>query len=59
MYNVLGWLLLVVAGVFITLLLLHAESNKPISFKFTIPSVVIISLCVGYGIHFLLIASGV
>lgn len=59
MYNVLGWLLLVTSGVFITILVMHVGSDKQLSYKFTIPSVLVISFCLGYGIHFLLLANGI
>lgn len=58
MFDVLGWLLLVLAGVLITLLALHVESEKKLSYKFTITVLVISSFCVGYGMHFLLMATG-
>jgi hypothetical protein len=58
MYDFIGWLLLVIAGIFITLIVFHVESEKPISYKFTITSVIIVSFCVGYGIHFLMLGLG-
>jgi hypothetical protein len=58
MYDVLGWLLIVVAAIFLVLIVLHVESEKKLSLKFTIISLVIASFCVGYGIHFLLLNAG-
>nr|MDO8086424.1 hypothetical protein [Candidatus Sigynarchaeum springense] len=58
MYDILGWLLIIVAAILLVLVVLHVESEKKLSLKFTIISVVIASFCIGYGIHFLLLNSG-
>jgi len=58
MYDVVGWLLLVVAVIFIILVVFHVESEKPISYKFTITSVIIVSFCIGYGIHYIMLGMG-
>jgi len=57
-YDGLGWLFVVVASIFIVLLVLHVESEKKLSYKFTITAVIVISLCLGYGIHFFLVSAG-
>ncbi len=58
MYDILGWLLIIVAAIFLILIVLHVESEKKLSLKFTIISVIIAALCIGYGIHFLLLNTG-
>ncbi|NMC07461.1 MAG: hypothetical protein GYA24_19755 [Candidatus Lokiarchaeota archaeon] len=58
MFDILGWLLIILAVVFLVLVVLHVESDKSLSLKFTIISVVIASFCIGYGIHFLLLNAG-
>jgi hypothetical protein len=58
LYDILGWLLIAVAAIFLILVVLHVESEKKLSLKFTIISVVIAALCIGYGIHFLLLNTG-
>lgn len=58
MYEVLGWLLIVVAVIFLILVVFHVESEKPISYKFTITSVIIVSFCIGYGIHYIMLGMG-
>ena len=58
MYDILGWLLIAVAAIFLILVVLHVESEKKLSLKFTIISVIIAALCIGYGIHFLLLNTG-
>jgi len=55
----LGWLFIIVAVIFGALLVLHVESEKKLSLKFTIISVIILSFCIGYGVHFWLLAAGV
>jgi len=57
-YLALGWMLIVVSGIFITLLILHVESEKKLSYKFTITAIVVISLCIGYGVQFFLLNAG-
>ncbi|HME50969.1 MAG TPA: hypothetical protein VKM55_02015 [Candidatus Lokiarchaeia archaeon] len=54
----LGWLLIIIAAIVATLLVLHVESEKKLSYKFTIISVIILSFCIGYGIQFWLLAGG-
>jgi hypothetical protein len=58
MYEIIGWLLIVVAAIFIVLIVLHVESEKKLSFKFTIIAVIITAFCMGYGIHFFLLNAG-
>ena len=58
-YSVLGWLLVIIGGIFATLLVLHVESEKKLSYKFTITSVIILSFCIGFGVQFWLLALGV
>nr|MDO8114271.1 hypothetical protein [Candidatus Sigynarchaeota archaeon] len=58
MFALYGWLLFIVAGIFLTLLILHVESEKKLSYKFTIIAVIIASFCIGYGVHFLLLEVG-
>ena len=58
MYDILGWLLIIVAAIFLVLVVLHVESDKKLSFKFTITSIIVVSFCIGYGIHFLLLNAG-
>ncbi|MHA1368488.1 MAG: hypothetical protein ACTSWN_03565 [Promethearchaeota archaeon] len=58
LFEILGWLLIAIAGIFIALIAFHVESEKPLSYKFTITAVIITSFCIGYGIHFLLIVWG-
>jgi hypothetical protein len=57
-WDALGWILIVVACIFVTLLVLHVESEKKLSYKFTITAIVVISLCLGYGINFFLVGAG-
>ncbi len=51
-YDIIAWLLFIVGGIFAVLLVLHVESEKKLSFKFTIVSIAIVSFCIGYGVHF-------
>nr|MDO8115822.1 hypothetical protein [Candidatus Sigynarchaeota archaeon] len=55
MYDIIAWLLFIVGGIFAVLLVLHVESEKKLSFKFTIITIIIVSFCIGYGIHFILL----
>ncbi|MEX2684636.1 MAG: hypothetical protein Q6373_023900 [Candidatus Sigynarchaeota archaeon] len=58
MYDILGWLLIIVAAILFVFVVLHVESGKKLSLKFTTISVIIASFCIGYGIHFLLLNAG-
>ncbi|MHA1794270.1 MAG: hypothetical protein ACTSVI_16655 [Promethearchaeota archaeon] len=58
MYDILGTLLIIIAIIFIVLLSFHVQSEKPLSLKFTFIAIAIISLAVGYGIHFILLSLG-
>jgi hypothetical protein len=57
-YAALGWILIIMGAIVAALLVLHVESEKKLSFKFTIISVIILSFCIGYGVQFWLLASG-
>lgn len=58
-YAVLGWLLIIIAVIIAVLLVLHVESEKRLSYKFTIISVIVLSFCIGYGIDFWFLSMGI
>jgi len=58
-YAALGWVLIIMGAIVAALLVLHVESEKKLSYKFTITSVIILSFCIGFGVQFWLLALGV
>jgi hypothetical protein len=53
-----AWIFLVIGGIFTAALVAHVEAGKSFSVPFTVISIIILSVCLGLGLQFLLLYAG-
>ncbi|HMF30192.1 MAG TPA: hypothetical protein VKK79_02160 [Candidatus Lokiarchaeia archaeon] len=58
MWEIFAWIFLVIGGIFLFALVAHIEVGKSFSVPFTVISIIILSVCLGLGIQFLLLYLG-
>ncbi len=55
----LAWIFLIIGLIFLFSLIAHVEAGKTFSIPFAAVAIIILSVCLGLGIQFLLVSMGV
>ncbi len=57
--DALAWIFIVIGLIFLFSLIAHVEAGKTFSIPFATVAIIILSVCLGLGIQFLLVSMGV
>ena len=59
MLDILAWIFITIGLIFLISLIAHVEAGKSFSIPFTTIAIIILSVCLGLGLQFLLMSIGV